>query len=160
MKIFDTETFLLKSKEMLMANLSAEIDIINNEKNDFNLDYINDSAWYFQNLNDEIFSYPVFIVWGVLKMPETVETNGGVRIRKENVFFEVVLSDNGDSMSENDFFKLLRYTRALETAVQNNFYNVMSGIKVSVSGLSPTSFELGGSVFRSAGISIEAVIAN
>jgi len=160
MKIFDTESFLRASKKVMIDNLNAEIGKINSEKSDFELDLINDEAWYFQNLGDEIYSYPIFVVWGVLNMPETIEQTYGSRLRKETAFFEVVLIDSGDTLIENDFFKLLRYARALETVVQENFHQIWSGTKVSVSGLTPTSFEFAGNVFRSAGISVEAVIAN
>ena len=160
MKVFDTETFLKETSKMVKEYLPSAIDAVNQEKGDFEIQQIPEDAWYFQNLTDDIYSYPIFIVWGLYALPETIETIGSERLRKETAFFEVVLADSGSEQLEHDFYKLLRYVRALEATVQDHFHQIWSGIRVSVSGLTPTSFEFGGKTYRSAGVSIEAAIAN
>ena len=154
--MFDTECLLKKTSELMKAKLNTELGLIDTEKADYELDPINDNAWYFQNLDDEAFSYATFVVWGMYDNPEQTDSQNNNAMKANRMFFEVCLPDDGGPINENVFYKLLRYTRALEQVVDKNYDKIRSGLKVQVSSLSPTSFDLGGKTFRSAGILITA----
>jgi hypothetical protein len=155
---FDTEELLKASAAKMKEKLNDEIACIATEKN-VTIPAVNDGAWYFQNLSDEAFSYPTFVVWGMYDNPVQTDTQENNAIKQVKIFFEVCLPDEGGPISQNVFYKLLRYTRALEQVVDKNFDKIRSGTKVKVDSLSPTSFDLGGKVFRSAGILISAHIS-
>ena len=157
--MFDTECLLKKTSDIMKAKLNAEIALIDTEKADYELDPINNEAWYFQNLGDEAFSYANFVVWGMYDNPTQTDSQENNAIKKVDMFFEVCTPDDGGPINENVFYKLLRYTRALEQVVDKNYDKIRSGLKVQVSSLRPTSFNLGGKTFRSAGILITAHIS-
>lgn len=157
--MFDTECLLKKTSEVMKAKLNGEIALIDTEKADYELDPINDNAWYFQNLDDEAFSYANFLVWGMYDNSTQTDSQENNAIKKVDMFFEVCTPDDGGPINENVFYKLLRYTRALEQVVDKNYDKIRSGLKVKVSSLSPTSFDLGGKTFRSAGILVTAHIS-
>ena len=157
--MFDTEELLKKTSEIMIAKLNAELVLIDTDKGDYALDPINAEAWYFQNLDDEIWSYANFIVWGIYDNPTQTSEQNDNAIKTTQMFFEVCIPDDGGPIAQNVFYKLLRYTRALESVVDKNYDKIRSGLKVQVSSLSPTSFDLGGKTFRSAGILITAAIS-
>lgn len=154
--MFDTECLLKKTAELMKSKLNAEIAVVDADKADYELDPINDEAWYFQNLNEECFSYSNFVTWGMYDSPEQTDSQNNNAMKQSRIFFEVCTVDDGGPITENVYYKLLRYIRALEAVVDKNYDKIRSGLKVQVSSLSPTSFDLGGKTFRSAGILITA----
>lgn len=159
MAIFDTEALLRATQVVMKAKLAAELTIIDTEKADFAMDAIVDDAWYFQNLSDEAFSYANFVVWGMYDNPEQTDSQNNNAIKQVKMFFEVCMPDEAGPINENVFYKLLRYTRALESVIDKNYDKIRSGLKLQVDSLSPTSFNLSGKTFRSAGILITANIS-
>ncbi len=157
--IFDTEDLLKASAQVMKDNLNAEITIIDTEKADYTLDPINDNAWYFQNLDEECFSYANFVVWGMYDSPDQTDTTFNNAMKSTKIFFEVCTVDDGAAINQNVFYKMLRYTRALETVIDKNYDKIRSGLKVQVTSLTPTSFDLNGRKFRSAGVLITAAIS-
>ena len=157
--MFDTECLLKKTSELMKSRLNAEIVLINTEKADYELDAVNDDAWYFQNLDDEVWSYSNFIVWGIYDNPNQTDSQNNNAMKQTQMFFEVCIPDDGGPINQNVFYKLLRYTRALEAVIDKNYDKVRSGLKLQVSSLSPTSFDLGGKTFRSAGVLVTANIS-
>ena len=155
--MFDTEELLEKTSDLMKAKLNAELLIVDTDKGDYALDPINDEAWYFQNLGDEAFSFANFMVWGMYENPTQESEHNAIKVTK--IFFEICLPDDGGPLNENVFYKLLRYTRALESVIDKNYGKIRSGLKVQVSSLSPTSFDLGGKTFRSAGILVSAAMS-
>ena len=155
---YDTESFLRELETVFKNNLNGRISAINTEKGDFSIPEIRDDAWYFQNLNSEVFSYPVFVVWGLETKPNPneTETQNDNYIEEVKVFIEVAMPDDGDTTSQNTVWKLLRYTRALKEVAFKNFDKFQGYAKTKVDRLEPTSFNLDGNMFRSAGIQIVA----
>lgn len=156
--MFDTECLLKKTSEIMQARLNAELLLIDADKSDYIIDPINPDAWYFQNLNEEAFSYANFVVWGMYDNPAQLSPQNNNAIKEIKMFFEVCMPDDGGPMNENVYYKLLRYTRALEAVIDKNYDKIRSGLKVQVSNLSPTSFDLTGKTFRSAGVLVTAAI--
>lgn len=159
MAIYDTENLLKATAAKMKEQLNAELAIIDAEKADYTLDAINTNAWYFQNLDSEVFSYANFVVWGLYDNPATTDITNNTNMKKVEMFFEVCIPDDGGPISENVFYRLLRYTRALESVVQKNYDKIRSGTKLQVTGLSPTSFDLGGKTFRSAGVLVSTTMS-
>lgn len=157
--MFDTEDLLRSTGTLMKAKLNDALLVVDTDKGDYALDPINADAWYFQNLDEEVWSYSSFIVWGMYDNPTQTENQSNNAIKTTQMFFEVCLPDDGGALEENVFYKLLRYTRALESVVDKNYDKIRSGLKVQVSSLSPTSFDLGGKTFRSAGILITAAMS-
>jgi hypothetical protein len=154
--LIDTEVIVKETFAFIKSKLNAELLLIDTEKADFVLDPIYDNAWAFQNLNAEVFSYPSFVVYGLQASPTLTDSNIANSIKNCLMFFEVVLTDDGSKISENIFYKLLRYSRALESIIHKNPNRILSGIKFQVEELLPTSFEINGATYRSAGINISA----
>jgi hypothetical protein len=154
--MFDTECLLTKTSELIKSKLNAELVLIDTEKADYELDPINDEAWYFQNLDDEAFSYANFVVWGMYDNPVQTATQNNNAMKEIKMFFEVCLVDEGGPIAQNVFNRMLRYARALEAVIDKNFDKVRGGLKVQVTSLTPTSFDLTGKTFRSAGILVTA----
>jgi len=157
--MFDTECLLKKTSELMKAKLNAELALIDLDKGDYELDPINDEAWYFQNLNEEAFSYANFVAWGMYDNPEQTSVQNNNAMKNVQMFFEVCTVDDGGPISENVYYRLLRYTRALEAVIHKNYDKIRSGLKVQVTSLSPTSFDLGGKTFRSAGILVSTAMS-
>jgi len=158
-RIFDNECLLKAMLDIVKGNLNSEILLIDIEKADYILDPINDNAWYFQQLGDEVFSYQNFVVWGSYGNPDNSDTTYGNSIKQTEMYFEVVVADDGSAIEENIHYKMLRYTRALESAVNKNFSKVWSGLKVKVINLTPTVFDISNRQYRSAGIKVVAAIS-
>lgn len=157
--MFDTECLLRRSFEVMKSKLNDELLVVDADKGDYALDPINDDAWYFQNLSDEVWSYHAFVVWGLYVQPTQTATQSNNSMKQIQIFFEVCLPDDGGPIEENVFYKLLRYTRALESVIHKNYDKIRSGLKVQVQSLNPTSFDLGGKTFRSAGVLIQAAMS-
>ena len=159
MAIFDTECLLKATETLFKSKLNDEITLLNTEKGDYEIEAINSEAWYFQNLDDQVWSYGNFIVWGMYGNPTQTATQNNNSMKSTQIFFEVCLVDEGGPISENVFYRLLRYTRALESVIHKNYDKIRSGLKVEVTSLNPTSFDLGGKTFRSAGVLITVAMS-
>lgn len=149
---FDTETFLKSAVSLLKANLNSKITAINTAKGDFNLEAINADAWFF-NLIPKRFSRDVFVIYGILEegSADVIDTTS---LRKIVLQFEVGLNDKNWKDSEAAVYRLLRYRRALEETVSDNFRKFGNGKKVKVDALTPASVIFKGTRLEFAGINI------
>lgn len=158
--MFDTEDLLKATESLIKSKLNDELVVIDNQKGDYSLDPINDNAWYFQNLHDQCWSYPIFVVWGMYDNPNNTDNQNNNSLKNVEMFFEVCVPDSAGPISQNTFYKLLRYTRALERVIHKNYDKIRSGLKVQVDSLNPSSFLLDEDrAFRSAGILVKAAIS-
>lgn len=157
---FDTEEFIKRVESVFKSKLNDAITCINTAKNDWELDPIQDDAWFLQNLSDETFNYDPFVVYGLYDNPKMTDTIRGNGMKDVEIFVEVVVADSGVELRENVFYKLLRYSRALEIVANKNYDKIRSGVNIQVSALSPVGFELDGKRYRSAGIKLKAAISS
>lgn len=157
-RLYDTECLLNSLIKTVKANLNNELLVIDAEKADYVIDKINDNAYYFQQLGEEVFSYQNFVVWGTYANPENFDSSTGNAIKKIKAYFEVVVADDGSALTENIHYKMLRYTRALEATINKNFSKMGNGLKVSIDHLTPTTFDVDNRQYRSAGIVVVAAI--
>lgn len=161
--MFDTEDLIKQAEAVVKTYLNTEIDCLNTEKGDTLLNTINDSAWYLQNLDDKVFSYKTFIVFGInpnSKITQALET---ANIRKVEMFFEVCTSRDSGTNAQNVFYKMLRYTRALEQVFHKYSGKIQSGVKFKVAALEPVTFGIKESPddeiakpFMTAGVNVSA----
>ncbi len=151
-QIFDTESFLRKSLEVLQANLNSEITKINTDKGDFTLEAVNAAAWYL-NLIPKQFSYPVFILYGIAS-EELSDFQEGAILKAVTIQFEIGVVDKNWKDSEAAVYRLLRYRRALEAVVSKNYRSFGNGKKPIVQGLTPASLTKGDNRFEFSGINI------
>lgn len=119
--ILDTESICDKLKQHVQASLNAEVDKINQEKNDdITLDHVSSDAYFFESLNDEAHNFDPFIFYFVDST--TSEVRGPSFAKAINLEFDLMLVDNGDSHISR---KLLRYTRVMESVLSQSFNKVM-----------------------------------
>lgn len=155
---YDLEAFLRDLEAVFKANLNTEIGLLNTEKGDFTLDTIHANAWYMNQI-PRVWSYSPFIVWGISASPETTDRQEGNRIRRVGTFFEVVVPESQNT-NESLFWKLLRYSRALEEVAIKNSDKFRSYAKLQVDQSMPVTFSIEGisKPLRSCGITVQAVL--
>lgn len=119
--ILDTEIICDRLKAHVQNRLNAELDKINQEKNDgITLDHVSNDAYFFESLNDEAHNFDPFIFYFVDSV--TSEVRGQSFAKAVNLEFDLMVVDNGDSHISR---KLLRYTRVMETVLAESFTKVM-----------------------------------
>jgi len=158
---YDIEDFLRDTEALYRAEINTQITALNTEKSgdtpSFTIDALNADAFYHAHIPRQ-WSYPTFMIFGVLGT-SPIEFNEVDSIRRVNLFFEVVIVDEGDLDDRGIQYKLLRYMRACERVIQQNFKKApYHGIvKVKVSSLTPATFGTENKIFRSAGVEIEGI---
>ena len=152
MSKFDVEQFVKNVVTVLKANLNAKILEIDTEKGDFTLDQIPAEAWFF-NLYPKDSAFKVFIIYGILSEPN-LDSIEGAALREVTIQLEVGLPDRNWKETESGAYRILRYRRALEEVVSNNFRKFGNGKKPLVIALSPASLKYKGSMTNFAGINI------
>jgi len=158
---YDVELFISDVRNILTSNLDAKITAINAEKastaetgDDFAIDLIPSSAYYFHQI-PAVWSYKQFLIYGLqdLKINEAQHDN---HVQKVSLFVEVALIDKGEKQNESQIFKLLRYTRSLQEIFLENFDKIRSYGKLTVDSLPPTLIEVNGKRLKSAGVVVSA----
>lgn len=156
-KARDIEDLTRNLEAFFRANLNTEIVAVNAEKaaddnpdNDTPIEEIQTEAWYLQQL-PQVWSEPIFVVWGVSSITPRAEQEDNF-IYDIEWFFEVIVPDSGEPDNEGDFYKLLRYTRALSQVVTNNVDKIQRGYKFKVKSLIPATASVASKKFRTGGI--------
>lgn len=156
--MFDIETLIDTVTTTFQSGFAAEVTAINSEKGDSLLSDISSEAWFFQNLNEDVWNYEQFIIYGLSPTQDVNDSIPGNYIKTVNMFYEVVIQEDGSQGDDNQFKKLLRYSRVFETLAFKNFDSIQGHAKIKVTSLAPTSFSLDGKFLRSAGINLTASI--
>lgn len=158
--IYDTENFFREMTAILKANLGAEITEVNTEKGDFELDTIHTDAWYIDEIPKNP-SYTPYMFYGI-DSATTIDTNEVCSLRNISIDYEVIVPDDGDvqSETENIYYKMLRYSRALESTVQKNADKIPSYVSVTVGSLLPVKIRIKGKLLHSVGIKVTASITS
>jgi len=164
---YDVERFLTDVKSIFQTNLNTQIDCINTEKqtiteetnDNFAINRVSDSAWFFQQANTRVFSYPQFVVWGLLDLSLQAQQHDASLINP-TVFIEVCLPDRGEPVNEVIIYKLLRYSRALQEIAEKNFDKLRGYGKIQVDTLSPAIVNVDGKKLRCSGIAITALFSS
>jgi len=156
-KVRDPEDLTRRIEVFFKANLNTQIGIINAEKttdeittNDTAIPLIEDRAWYLTQL-PRVWSYQQFVVWGLSRLQPSAQQEDNFLYDIE-WFFEVVMPDSGTSNNETEFFKLLRYARALSQIITKNVDEVQRGYKFKVESLIPATASVAGKKFRTGGV--------
>lgn len=137
MKRYDIESFLKDVESILKAEINNKINEINTEKGDFNLDLVDDKAYIYQSMNEEITNFNPTIFYYL----DDIRSEGIDSATSEEVVVEVVviLTDTQDGNTQH---KLLRYLRVLKELFNTHFNKVHYSKKVIVESLVPIPFAL------------------
>jgi len=156
---YDTETFFDELQTFMIANLNTQITAINTEKaDDIVLKSIDDSAYFFQSLDERVTNYNPFVFYG---LAADVESDGiGPAIAKKlRVHISVISFDlNLPSIGK----RYLRYNRALEEIFLSKWDRVTNhAIKIKIRNPILIDFTLMNTsdLFRVIGVELEANIA-
>lgn len=158
MAFYDVERFIKDVKSLYKEKLNAEILLVDADKNDYVLDPIDSDAWYVNNINEGIWNYNEFVVLALRQNPNGEVSQNDNMIKRITIDIEVVAVDAGED-DDNDlslFWRLLRYTRALEQVAYKNFDKFQGVTKSQVQSLIPININIDGKPFKSAGISLSA----
>ena len=156
--MIDLEVILKNALSVMQEKLPAEITAVNTRKGDSLLTSIPNDAYFFGQM-PKVFNYSTFMVYGFADS-EIAAFQQDNNLKVIRLYFEAVTVDNGDSFDNNIFYKLLRYSSAIESVFLKNSEKIMQGYgKLEVTALTPTTlFGQGNKVVRSSGAQIVARI--
>lgn len=154
----DLETILDKIKLLFQAKLTAKLAALDAEKNDgITLPTVENGAYFLQGYHEGMANFNQFIVYGVEKIDST--SVNALAAKSFSLYVELAMTDQG--MNNENMKKLLRYGRALEEIVNENFDKILGNTRFQTSLLEPAAFEdvKGGVFLKSVGVRITASIA-
>lgn len=156
---YDIENFLKDSLALVQADLTTRVTELDTEKGDFILDPINPDAYFHAHI-PKMWDYNIGVVYGVLRTAP-VDIHEINMLRRVNIFFEILVTDDGDVDAQGVQWRLLRYMRALEKVFQKAAPQPWEGfLKLKVNALLPQTFGVNDHIFRSSGVEIEGVWAS
>ena len=158
---YDVERLIDDTLAIVKSNLNDKLDEIQNEKDtllgddNFNLPRIDDKA-YFDSLDDKVANFNEYVYYGV--GDNAVIEIASAEASEVSLFFTVVLHYDGD---DRIYRKMLRYIRALQEIVSENFGEIPECSNFKVATISPADLkDLDGDTFHKiGGISISSAIA-
>lgn len=154
----DIETYLEELKLLFQDKLTAKLLAIDTEKNDGTIcETVENSAYFLQGYHEAMTNYNRFIIYGI----DSIVSNSvnGANAKKLTLFLELAITDRG--MNNENIKKMLRYGRALEEIVNENFDRILGHTRFAVELLEPATFadESGGVYLKSVGVKISANLA-
>jgi len=162
-RVRDPEDLTRQIEVFFKAKLNTEIGLLNTEKaaneiseDDGPIETIEDDAWYLLQL-PQTWDYQQFVIWGLTNLqPEQQQEDN--HVYNLEWLFEVVMVDSGEPNDSTEFYKLLRYTRALSNIVTKNVDEIQRGYKFKVQSLEPASASIAGRKFRTGGILVSTTM--
>lgn len=143
-EIYDLESVLLDTLEILQDNLNDKIADIETEKNAAGqtlspgLAAIDNGAYHVQSLTYKPVNTAQFVFYGIEK--SSPQSSGQVTAELVNVFVTIGVLDNGQT---NDAYRrTLRYIRALKEIFEKNFSAFNGASKIKIETLTPVSLKL------------------
>jgi len=159
MSFYDAERVVKDTLEIYQTKLNTIIDCINTEKNDsVILENIENDKYVFGVITENMLNFDSpFIMYGMEPTtPKEAQANNFVK--EVRVSFRVFMPDCGNAERDNEFYKLLRYQRALETVIVKNCDVYRGYGKPKVTSLTPDAFEYNSKVFLHIGVEISVSI--
>lgn len=119
--IYDEEMILKDAVDLVKSKLPAEIIAINTEKNDtIVLDSIDDTRYVLEFIDQKVLNYKgAFILYGLVSSPVKEKSSQNL-LEDVTLTFNVGLFDSGEKDRSINFYKLLRYRRALKKIFLDN----------------------------------------
>ena len=156
---YDAEMAIFDVLDLYKDKLNAAITAINSEKNDgLVLDAIPNDTYVFDNFPSQVVNYEVALVWGLSSGESVKSSQENNFIEPINITLEICVADDGGEDRLNQLKKLLRYSRALQAVIMEN-YDVLRGYgRPVIRSLEPNGFSLSNKLFLCAGIQITASI--
>lgn len=156
MALVDLEVILRNIGSIIPAKLNDEIAIVIADKAPtfpLTLPEVEVDQWHLQQLPESLNVTP-FVVYGFQDLTQSDESNfDDIQVAK--IFIEVVI---GDANDQDNYFRLLRYTRALRQAIQKNSQVFEGGVKPTVKALLPALVRVEKQALEVGGIEIEITL--
>lgn len=134
---YDVENLLADIKTILVNNLNTKLAAIDSEKNDgITLKTVAEDAYILQSMDAKSANYNPYILYGVVD----IEGEGFGPMTQQILQIQValVLADFG----EQEMGKvMLRYLRALQEVIEDNWTENNNGVKLSISSLVPIDLQ-------------------
>lgn len=159
---YDAERFMDDLLVIIRENLNLKINEIQAEKDtllgsgNFAVPTI-ETAAYFDSLDERVANFDPYVYYGL--GDNTVIQAASAESSDLTAFFTVVLHYNGSDASM--YRKMLRYVRALQEIISENYDTIPEVSRLKVTAISPQDLrDLDESTFHKiAGVSIQAAIA-
>lgn len=158
--LYDEEMMIKDVAALFKANLNAEIDLINTEKNDLLvLEHIANDKYIFETLGESLLNFKgFFVLYGLMDTPLKDASTGNV-IEDIVISFQIATFDNGEKERSNTLYKLLRYRRALRSIILKNPDVFRGYAKASMASLKPNAFPFDArAIVLTVGIDIKASV--
>lgn len=157
---YDVETFLDALGTLLTSNLNTKIAEISTEKGDAStvpMAQLHADAFFKQTLNNDCAAFDPYLLYGVTDI--STDGIGPASIRTCTFEVSIVVADQGTD--KNIVKRVLRYQRALEEVLHENFDRLRAGFKLKVNSLVPVQLTAVNSPaqFRAVGVELQLVIA-
>lgn len=145
--IYDEEMILKDAVDLVKSKLPAEIIAINTEKNDtIVLDSIDDTRYVLEFIDQKVLNYKgPFILYGLVSSPVKEKSSQNL-LEDVTLTFSVGLFDSGEKDRSINFYKLLRYRRALKKIFLDNPDVFRGYAKSSVVSLNPDAIPVSNNV--------------
>jgi len=150
---YDLERLLDDLLAIVKTNLNTKINEIQAEKTtllgqgNFAVPLIDDNAW-FDSLDERTVNFDPYVYYGV--NDNRVIEQAGAEASEVQIFFTVVLHYDGSDTAM--FRKMLRYIRALQEIVSENFDAIQCASNLTVSTMTPVDLkDLDGDTFHKIG---------
>lgn len=135
---YDLESFTSDIETLLKANLNTKIAAIDTEKADgITTGPVNDAAYFFQSLNEDVVNLDPFIFWGVDNIVS--DSLGPATLETVSVAIMLVMEDTAEDGNLRK--RMLRYKRALQEVFQDNWDKTSNRVKIKVQTFPPTQFK-------------------
>jgi len=154
---YDLEMLLTKTLGIFESNLNTTIAAIQTEKNDgMVLATIDAAAFLFLELNGKAINYNPFFFLFI----DGIESDGQGPASVSLVNMKAILcfADQGQDIAIGK--RVLRYHRAVQETIEDNFAEIEGAVRLQVSSLVPDYLKLANSsqLFRAVGVDIKAGI--
>jgi len=132
--IRDVEDLMRSLVTVMQAGLPAKITAINAQKADgIVLEQIA-NANYYNVINEQVEGVSPFIYYGFSSIGS--ESIGSNKTKlTPTIFFEVAFSN--DYRDQDAYWKVLRYTRAMQEVMQDNFFRIRSSENLRIEPFTP-----------------------
>lgn len=154
---YDLELLCSDLESLLISNLNTKIGVVNTEKNDtITLKTVDDSAYFFQELNGKQVNYNPFVLYGIEGSTSLAERGGTIEMVTISVI--IVIEDDGQDIAIMK--RMLRYRRCLKEIIQDNFLLATNSNSLKIQSLVPVAFQGINSSenYRAVGINIMSTI--
>lgn len=158
--MYDVESAVRALVTLYKAKLNDTITAINTEKSDsIVLATIPDDLYSLEVVTEDMLNYDQAFIMYSVQQPKTKSPLATNFIKTIPITFTVWIPDMGNANRDDEFYKILRYQRALESVIIKNSGVFQNYSNPSVTSLSPDAFQYGSKIFLNIGVEISLTIS-